>query len=543
MARSQYSAKPGKAASTPGMLSSETIRITQDDYENYDKILFDITELKNLIEASKSTDEYLIAHYRNLLKKKLYLDHVVFKSDRPSASRAIDTEAELAKYSAGGAKTSSSDDEDDDESRTLINKTQNIPKSWTESFREYLIYLNRIRLDDILWQRSLLNAATAIKPSDNTHFVSMQTSANIMNAYASVGFYVQNAVMTVMQSINHKYKTVDHQAQIAGYNFRQNIRNPIQKKTSTFLGLHKYKLLNDVLWAPINAFYFINQTIPSMARQPYIGDGLCALLFLFDICACFINKKEDEAKYNRLMNDLAQAYLKQMPEVDSNKAISLDKIDINFKHFDESTRNTLKCIAKKLYQDKDVEDTLIEKLKTLPIMKTLNNLNRQKEKNLYEQEKVIYLLMGYLLAMSIILCADVFVSVANNLVLAGVIIGFISKVAYLIKNYYDAIKGLDPDWAEDMAYIQYHRKELAIRMVIQVSYVALFLTVALIAIPGPHQLLIGFAFMGLIILMMSGINKMANNYLEQSKKQLDAPVANQTQEFTPLLGAEKNKHV
>jgi hypothetical protein len=523
----------------PNESSSSSTSINQTDYDGYSNILFQIEQLQLLFKQNNARynhDNTLTGLYKVLLLKKLYLDEVIFKADRPKASRNIDTLAELDNFNQ----------KKEAPEKSKLQKAM----SPIESTREWLIYLNTFRLDIVLWSRLLLEAIAAQSAWADRPFTSLTSKADIINGWTSVGFYVANVLITSTQALGHKLAQSGDVTNIEGYDFNV---NSIETKATTFLGLHKYKFINDFIWAPVNAFYFINQTVATCRNNPIIGDGICTALFIVDALVSIYAQYESEQKFNKLQLQLADDYLKQLQL--KNKDRELRNAD------DEKEEKLKKHLMLEGFEDK-VIDKLVEialalkgaeNEKSLLLNLTVDNIylailaiNTQKKKTHWEQQKGIYLTLASALAMSILLCADVFTNAALNLLLIGSIFGVVAKLCLVVYNYYENIS--DPNISEKE--LRFRDYEFRRQIAQQLSFITIFLLMSLVIMPhiaGP-SLVVSWVLISLCLASSCIINQYLQNSIDKhpdnpaNKVITDESDESDDTTFNPLI-PKKDKNV
>jgi len=492
----------------PNKDSSPPTTITQADYDGYSNTLFQIEQLQLLFKqnnARYNRDNTLTVLYKELLLKKLYLDEVIFKADRPKASRNIDTLAELNIL----------------ELQTDAPKTSPLQKAMSpiESTREWLIYLNTFRLDIVLWSRLSLEAIAAQSAWADSSFTSLTSKADIINGWTSVGFYVANVLITSTQALGHKLAQSVSDIKIQGYNFEA---DSIETKATTFLGLHKYKFINDFIWAPVNAFYFINQTVATCRNNPIIGDGICTALFFVDALVSIYAQYESMQKFNKLQLQLASNYLAQL----SGKAIIISEqseaqkndlknglIEEGFE--EEELIAMLVELASKLKSAENTE-SLLEQLKKDDIYQAILAINTQKKKTHWEKQKGIYLTLASAIAMSILLCADVFTNASLDLLLIGSLFGVVAKLCLVVYNYYENIS--DPSISPgERGFRDY---EFRLQIAQQLSFISIFLVMSLVIMPhiaGP-SLVASWVLISLCLASSCIINQYLQNSIDKHPK-------------------------
>lgn len=499
--------------------SSSEVVITQDDYENYSTILFQIQQLKlvlKLKQAQALNSTTLKNFYHKLLLKKLFLDEKVFKSERPSASRQIDTMAELQALQASfetSKPTSSSEDSDGSEVSPAISPLQKAI-SPAEYLREWLIYLNTFRVNIVLWSSLTLQSIAANCDAVRGSFTSMTSKSDILNGYASVGFYVANVVITSGQALIHKATQIetDEVVNIGNYRFKQEMTNT---KASTFLKQHKYKFLNDLIWAPINSFYFMNQTLATCRNHVVIGDSFCAALFFLDIFIGIYQQQETLEKFNELQLSLANAYVNdlnaQETQYDGQENIELYNF-LESKKFEDELITQLLLIALHLQRNtkENTVPSLIEVLKEDPMFQAILALQEQKEKMHWEQQKDIYVAMTSTLAMSILLLSDILLDASLNLFMIGAVLGITAKLCLVVYNYYENIKDLKP--GEDDALGEFRDFQLGMQILQQTSYLMIFLVLSLAVMPHIAGPTIAVTWVLIIICLSASCT--LNQYLE-----------------------------
>ena len=465
--------------------------------------------------------------------KKLYLDEIIFKSDRPKASRNIDTLAELDKLKL----------------QTDAPKTSPLQKAMSpvESTREWLIYLNTFRLDIVLWSRLSLEAIAAQSAWADSSFTSLTSKADIINGWTSVGFYVANVLITSTQALGHKLAQSVSDITIQGYNFEV---DSIETKATTFLGLHKYKFINDFIWAPVNAFYFINQTVATCRNNPIIGDGICTALFFVDALVSIYAQYESEQKFNKLQLQLASNYLVQLKKevIISPEEKNALKGALIEEGFEEELVERLVDIALGL-KSAENEKSLLEQLKKDDIYQAILAINTQKKKTHWEQQKGIYLALSSTLAMSILLCADVFTNAALNLLLIGSIFGVVAKLCLVVYNYYENISDLNIS-SEERGFRDY---EFRVQIAQQLSFITIFLVMSLVIMPhivGPSLVaswvLISLCLASSCIInqyLQNSINTHPDNPANANKVKIIADESDAIigqPRFNPLIAKDKN---
>jgi hypothetical protein len=403
-----------------------------------------------------------------------------------------------------------------------------------ESTRDWLIYLNAFRLDIVLWSRLSLEAIDAQSAWAVGLFTSLTSKADIINGWTSVGFYVANVLITSTQALGHKLAQSVSDITIEGYNFKV---DSIETKATTFLGLHKYKFINDFIWAPVNAFYFINQTVATCRNNPIIGDGMCTALFFVDALISIYAQYESEQKFNKLQLQLADDYLEQLQS--KNKVVEVIKADeealeeeltekklenlkkqlmlenlknqLMLEGFEDKLIDKLVDIASKLKSAENTEP-LLEQLKKDGIYQAILAINTQKKKTYWEQQKGIYLALSSALAMSILLCADVFANAALNLLLIGSLFGVVAKLCLVIYNYYENIS--DPKIStEERKFRDY---EFRLQIAQQLSFITILLLMSLVIMPhiaGP-SLVVSWVLISLCLASSCIINQYLQNSID-----------------------------
>ena len=416
------------------------IIVTQENYNDYSTILFQIGALKSIFDKNQEllNEESLNDFYCTLLIKKYLLDTQVFKSNCPKASRDIKTKDELRK--ANNKR----------DQRQMHNKlTSQIvdilaqtPPDFhpIETLRDWYILWNNYRLF-ILWDRIGLDS--------NPNLANSTAPLNAMNGYASIGFYVLNVLATLIQMYLHWYDT--------------NSLN-IETDPIVFLELHKYKFINDLLWAPVNSFFLMNQMIQLCKDTPLIGDALCTGLFFLDIAIGLYRYDETNRHYEKLMKDFMG--------------------DLN--------KNT--CVYAKLL--------------------------KQKEDNLWEQEKNIYLGFFQALAMTTLLLTDVLIDTSLNLILVGAVIGKVSQLCVLTYNFCEKTQGLS-----DSTELTFRRLEFGLQILQQFTFIPTLLLLSLVIMPhiaGP-TLFVTWLLMSFCVLTTYLINQQIQHYIEQHKDNPNKP--------------------
>lgn len=262
--------------------------IEQKNYDEYSDILFQIDALRQVFNKDPGLlkDITLNNFYCDLLIKKYYLDVDVFKSYCPKASRDIDTISELRR----AQKFRDIKNENADADRvgpkisTVLKAILGLQHSTSpiDAARDVLIDLNAFRLG-IMWERTMFGMMN--------QFSHVMHPADVANGFCSVGFYVINVMATLSQAFAHK-----------------NVSNAYGIETSEmkFLELHSAKFMNDLVWAPINAFYFFNIFIASCRHHSSIGDAFTLVGFIFDIYMSVQEYKQTEDQYKKLIKALRE---------------------------------------------------------------------------------------------------------------------------------------------------------------------------------------------------------------------------------------------
>jgi hypothetical protein len=174
-------------------------------------------------------------------------------------------------------------------------------------------------------------------------------------------------------------------------------------------------------------------------------------------------------------------------------------------------------------------DTLITKIASFNdqgLILTLQTLQQQKEDDLWEQQKNIYLVCFQALAMTTLLLTDVLIDTSLNLILVGAVIGKVSQLCLLTYNFYEKTKGLS-----NSTELEFRQLEFGLQILQQFTFIMTFLLLSLVIMPhiaGP-TLIITCALMSVCVLTSYLMNKQLQNIIEQHKDNPNNPKSIQTE--------------
>ena len=176
-------------------------------------------------------------------------------------------------------------------------------------------------------------------------------------------------------------------------------------------------------------------------------------------------------------------------------------------------------------------------------------LIHKKKKTHWEQQKGIYLALSSTLAMSILLCADVFTNAALNLLLIGSIFGVVAKLCLVVYNYYENISDLNIS-SEERGFRDY---EFRVQIAQQLSFITIFLVMSLVIMPhivGPSLVaswvLISLCLASSCIInqyLQNSINTHPDNPANANKVKIIADESDAIigqPRFNPLIAKDKN---